>query len=81
MSIPNLDTMNMDQLAGFYRRHRLHTTELVPGDLMAARRLVRYAEAKLAALRCRKDGHEQGAQACERECARIYSALPSSIRW
>jgi len=93
LGIPNLDCMDVDDVAEFLERFPSTTghpglriaRELVPdrraGYVRIAMDLRNYGWNKLTAMRCRLAGKIDVAMMYEGICDRIYAGLPSDLRW
>lgn len=66
MNIPNVDSMNLEELQGFE-----NTTKL----------LNLYAHWKILAVKARLEGYIAASQVYENACNESYRKLPESARW
>lgn len=84
--IPNLDSMDVDDLAAFSQTSRQDLAERIfpdrpAGYLAATRTMAEYAERKAAGIRCRAAGDIPGAMIAEGRCEWLYVTLPVNARW
>jgi hypothetical protein len=85
----NLDAKDAQDLWAFWAAHRhankssrlLLCGTLGRGTVKATKALANYASNKATAMQCRERGDIQSAQTYEAICERIYSELPSELRW
>ena len=87
MNVPNLDTMNPEDLWSFWGKHQRGRAyrDLFPdggkGSKKATDDLAAYASNKATATQCRQRGMIQEALMFESFCKRIYQRLPAFARW
>lgn len=87
VEVPNLDTMEPDDLMEFWKRHQHGRNQrfLLPAGAKGCRRIVsdlaNYAANKATAMRSRLDGNIETALKYESICESIYNGLPAAARW
>lgn len=88
--LSDLDTMGRDELMNFWMRFqnrcKRSDAAAIVGDkrhgyTTISARLGAYAANRAAALGCRADGNEQGAEVYEIICESIFRRLPADLRW